>query len=150
MAAFLVGLTLERPPERRMLIVRSVTMKRIAAESCCTTPTAIWFWLFMFGVIYGTEYLLTPWWPTLQAYGDTMILVALAGACFANFGRNRTLHCGLTGPLFLFGAVVALLVEAGIWRLDQDLVWAVVAIGVAAAFWIEWRTVGRPRRGSHA
>jgi hypothetical protein len=67
---------------------------------------------------------------------------------FVNYGRNRTLHCGLTGPLFLIAAVVALLIEAGVWRVDQDVLWGVVLIGVALAFLIEWRTVGRP--GSHA
>lgn len=83
-------------------------------------------------------------------YGDTTILVALAAACFVNFGRNRTLHCGLTGPLFLIGAVVALLIEAGIWNVDPDVLWGIVLAGVALAFLIEWRIVGQQGRGSHA
>jgi len=124
-------------------------MKRFGfAESCCTTPSAMWFWCASFAAFFGITLLLGRAWPELQQYGDTMLLGSLAAACFVNFGRNRTLHCGLTGPLFLMGAVVALLIDAGIWPVDSDVLWGVVLIGVALAFFIEWRTVGR--RGSHA
>lgn len=118
-------------------------MKRSAfAQSCCTTPSAMWFWCASFVAFFGLSLLLGRVWPELQQYGDTMLLVGLAAACFVNYARNRTLHCGLTGPLFLIAAVVALLIEA-VWRIDQDVLWIVVLIGVALAFVIEWRTVGR-------
>jgi hypothetical protein len=126
-------------------------MKRsVLADSCCTTPSAMWLWGAMFAVFYGAGLLLRIAWPGLQHYGDTIILVALAGACFVNFGRNRTLHCGITGPLFLAGAIVAVLMDAGIWDVDHGVLWGVVLSGVAIAFFIEWRTVGRQRRGSNA
>jgi hypothetical protein len=105
----------------------------------------MWFWCASFAVFFGISLLLGRMWPDLQQYGDTTLLVALAAACFVNFGRNRTLHCGLTGPLFLIAAVVALLIEAGIWGVDHDVLWGVVLIGVALAFLIEWWTV-RPQR----
>src|SRR5688500_6124781 len=106
-------------------------MKRPAlAQSCCTTPSAIWFCTAMFLLLYGAGLLLGIVWPAVRQYGDTLILAALGAACFINFGRNRTLHCGLTGPLFLVGAVVAALVEARIWNLDLDVVWGVVLAGV--------------------
>jgi len=117
-------------------------------QSCCTTPAAMGLWSVVFAVLFGVSLLLGNIWPSLQRYGDTTLLIALAAACFVNFGRNRTLHCGLTGPLFLIAAVVALLIEAEIWRVDPDVLWGVVLIGVALAFFIEWRTVGR--RGSDA
>lgn len=117
-------------------------------QSCCTTPSAIFFWAAMFVVFYGASLLLGAVWPELRHYGDTLILGSLAAACFVNFGRNRTLHCGLTGPLFLGGAVVALLMEAGMWNVDQSVLWGVVVVGVAVAFVIEWRTVGRQRAPS--
>lgn len=118
------------------------------ARSCCTTPSAMSFWCASFAAFFVITLLLGRAWPELQQYGDTMLLGSLAAACFVNFGRNRTLHCGLTGPLFLMSAVVALLIDAGIWPVDSDALWGVVLIGVALAFFIEWRTVGR--RGSHA
>jgi hypothetical protein len=88
-------------------------------------------------------------WTGLEPYGDTLILTALALACFVNFGRNRTLHCGLTGPLFALAAIVAFLVEAEIWAVDQTILWAAVLLGVAVAFLVEWRTVGTQERGSN-
>jgi hypothetical protein len=121
-------------------------MKRSTlAQSCCTTPSAAGFWAGMFVLFYGASLLLTAVWPELRQYGDALILLSLAAACFVNFGRNRTLHCGLTGPLFVVGAAVALLMEAGIWSVDQSVLWGVVLVGVALAFLIEWRTVGRER-----
>lgn len=124
-------------------------MKRSAfAQSCCTTPSAMWFWGASFVVFFGISLVVGRVWPEMQQYGDTMLLVALAAACFVNFGRNRTLHCGLTGPFFLIAAVAALLIEADVWSVDPDVLWGIVLVGVALAFVIEWRTVGR--RGSHA
>jgi len=103
------------------------------------------FWVAAFVLIYGAGLLLTSVWPAVRLFGDTLILLALAAACVLNFGRNRTLHCGMTAPLFLLGAVAAALVEAGAWRLDLAIVWGLVLVGVGIAFVIEWRTVGRDR-----
>ncbi len=103
--------------------------------------------LFLF--FYGAGLLLAASWPALQPFGDTLILASLGAACFINFGRNRTLHCGLTGPLFLLAAIVAGLAEARIWNVDMSAFWGVVLVAVAVAFLIEWRTVGRAR-GSNA
>ena len=105
----------------------------------------MWFWCASFAAFFGVSLLLRRVWPELQPYGDTMLLGALGAACFVNYGRIRTLHCGLTGPLFLIAAVVALLIEAGIWGVDHDVLWGGVLIGVALAFLIEWRTVPRQR-----
>ncbi len=118
--------------------------------SCCTTPFAIAFWTAAFALFYGAGLLLSIVWPGLRQYGDTVILAALAAACFVNFGRNRTLHCGLTGPLFAMAAIVALLMEAGIWNVDQVVLWGVVLVGVALAFVIEWRTVRGQTHTSNA
>lgn len=115
----------------------------VLARSCCTTPAAMCFWAAMFVVIYGAGLLVRSAWPAVQPFGDTLILVALAAACLINFGRNRTLHCGMTGPLFILGAVAAGLIEAGTWQFDMAIVWGVVLLGVGISFIIEWRTVGQ-------
>jgi len=122
---------------------------RILAQSCCTTPAAACYWAAAFVLVYGAGLLLTAIWPTLEAYGDTMLLVAFGAACFLNFRQNRTLHCSITGPLFLLGALAAAMIEAGIWTVDLSVVWGIVLVGVGLAFIIEWRTVG-PSRTSHA
>jgi hypothetical protein len=113
------------------------------SQTCCTSPAAIWFWAVAFAVLYGVALLAKSTWSPLEPYRDTLLLAALAGACFINFGRNRTLHCGLTGPLFLVATIVAALMEAGVWRINEEALWGVVLIGVALAFLIEWRVVGR-------
>ena len=71
------------------------------ARSCCTTPAAAFFWAVMFVLIFAAGLIVRSTWPGLQPFGDTLILVALGAACVINFGRNRTLHCGITGPLFV-------------------------------------------------
>jgi hypothetical protein len=84
------------------------------SQTCCTSPAAMWFWAAAFAVLYGMGLLMRSTWPVFEPYADTLLLAALGAACFINFGRNRTLHCGLTGPLFLVAAIVAALIEAGI------------------------------------
>jgi hypothetical protein len=96
-----------------------------------------------FAVLYGAGLLMRSPWPAFEPYGDTLLLAALGAACFINFGRNRTLHCGLTGPLFLVAAIVAVLMEAGVWNVNEDALWGVVLVGVVPAYLIEWRAVGR-------
>jgi hypothetical protein len=100
------------------------------------------FWTAAFVGFYGAGLLLGMVWPPFRHYEDTVLLIALAAACFVNFHRNRTLHYSLTGPLFLVGAIVAMLAEAGIWQVEQSLFWGIVLAGVGLAFLIEWRAVG--------
>jgi len=120
------------------------------SQSCCTSPAAMWFWAAAFAVLYGIGLVMRSAWPVFEPYADTLLLVALGAACFINFGRNRTLHCGLTGPLFLVAAIVAVLIEAGIWDVGEEALWGVVLVGVALAFLVEWRVVGRQGHSSGA
>jgi hypothetical protein len=101
------------------------------------------FWAAMFALIYGASLLVRSAFPATEPFGDTAILVALGIACVINFGRNRTLHCGITGPLFVLGAVAAALIEAGAWDVDMTIVWGIVLLGLGLAFVVEWRTVGQ-------
>jgi hypothetical protein len=117
--------------------------RRLLAGSCCTTPSAMCFWAVAFLLIYGAALLLAAAWPAFDPYGDTRILAALGAACFVNFTRHRTLHCGITGPIFLVGAAAAAIIESGRWGADLSMVWGVVLLGVGIAFVVEWRTVGR-------
>lgn len=102
------------------------------------------YWAAVFVMAYGAGLLLQSVWPALAPYDATVLLGALGAACLVNFRQNRTLHCSITGPLFLLGAVAATLIEAGAWTMDLSLVWGIVLVGVGLAFLIEWRTVGPP------
>src|SRR6266849_9101915 len=102
-------------------------MRRLTRpQGCCTTPSAMCFWTAAFVLFYGAGLLLGTVWPVVRQYKDTVLLLSLAAACFVNFHRNRTLHCALTGHLFVVGAIVAALAEAGTWRVDLSAVWGVV------------------------
>jgi hypothetical protein len=120
--------------------------RQLPARSCCTTSAAMCLWAAAFIVIYVAGLLLRSFWPPLQPFGDTLVLLSLSAACFINFTRTRTLHCGITGPLFAVGGLAAALIEAGVWQFDMTVVWAVVLVGVGIAFVVEWRTVGQANR----
>jgi hypothetical protein len=120
------------------------------SQTCCTSPAAMWYWAAAFVVLYGIGLFARSTSPVFEPYGDSLLLAALGFACFINLGRNRTLHCGLTGPLFLIAAVVAVRMEAGIWSVNENALWGLVLVGVALAFLIEWRTVGRQEHNSRA
>jgi hypothetical protein len=68
--------------------------------------------------------------------------LAMAAGCVANWLRNRTLHCGITAPLFLIASVISLLSEMHAIYLDSHLVWPFVLTGVVIAFLLEWAVCG--------
>ena len=119
-------------------------------QTCCTSPMAMWFWAVALVALYALGLFARSTWPVFEPYADTLLLAALGLACLINFGRNRTFHCGLTGPLFLIAAVVAFLMEARVWSVNEDALWGLVLVGVALAFLVEWRAVGRQRPNSKA
>jgi hypothetical protein len=67
----------------------------------------------------------------------------MAIGCFANWTRNRSFHCAITGPLFLIGGIVFLLSGERLLRVNTDWVWTVVLIGTGIAFLLEWRFAKR-------
>ena len=60
---------------------------------CATTPSSMCFWTAVFLLAYGAALILRATWPTLGPYENTLLLSALAVACFVNFGRNPTTAC---------------------------------------------------------
>jgi hypothetical protein len=67
----------------------------------------------------------------------------MAIGCFANWLKNRSFHCAITGPLFLIGGVVFLLAGVRVIHVNTALVWQFVFIGVGSAFLLEWRYAKR-------
>jgi hypothetical protein len=107
--------------------------------ACCTSPAAACYWFAVSIVAWGRLSVMGIYWRPLHSSSAATILFAMAIGCGANWHRNRTFHCGITGPLFLIAAVVFLLSDLTGTHLNSLLVWPFVAIGVGMAFLLEWR-----------
>ena len=108
-------------------------------EACCSSPTAMCYWFAASLIAWGVLGLIGIYWRPLHRLSAATILFAMAIGCVANWRRNRTLHCAITGPLFLIGAVVFLLSDVSMLHVNSLLVWPFVLIGVGIAFLLEWR-----------
>ena len=62
----------------------------------------------------------------------------MAIGCLANWLRNRTFHCVITGPLFLIGGLLFLLPGVRMIHPNTRWVWPFIVVGVAIAFLLEW------------
>lgn len=111
--------------------------------ACCSSPAAMCYWCAASLVAWGVLSLIGLYWLPLHALSAATILFAMAIGCGANWLRNRTLHCTITGPLFLIAAVVFLLSEVSMAHVNSLLVWPFVLIGVGIAFLLEWRYAQR-------
>ena len=108
-------------------------------EACCTSPAAMCYWFTVSLVAWGALSLIGIYWRPLHALSPAATLFAMAIGCAANWLRNRTLHCVITGPLFLIAALVFLVSDLTGTHANSLLVWPFVVIGVGIAFLLEWR-----------
>ncbi len=115
---------------------------------CCSSPAAMCYWLAASLIAWGVLSLIGIYWRPLHALSAATILSAMAIGCVANWLRNRTLHCAITGPLFLIAAVVFLLSDVSTAHVNGRLVWPFVLVGVGIAFLLEWRYAAVVRRSS--
>jgi len=97
------------------------------------------YWLVISLVSWAILGLVGLYWHPLRARGAPAILLAVAIGCFANWIRNRTFHCGITGPLFLVVAALLLLSETRIIHIGNAFMWPTVLVGSAIAFFLEWQ-----------
>jgi hypothetical protein len=79
------------------------------------------------------------WYPLHASSAAATICFAVAIGCLANWFRNRTLHCAITGPLFLIAGIMFLFAEIGTLAINARFVWPIVAIVTGIAFLMEWR-----------
>ncbi len=114
----------------------------------CSSPAAMCYWLAASLIAWGVLSLIEIYWRPLHALSAATTLFAMAIGCVANWLRNRTLHCAITGPLFLIAAVVFLLSDVSMTHVHSLLVWPFVLIGVCIAFLLEWRYGSVVRRSS--
>jgi hypothetical protein len=112
-------------------------------EACCSSPAALCYWFAVSLVTWGVLSLLGIYWHPLHASPAAACLFAMAIGCLANWLKNRSLHCVITGPLFLVAGIVLLLSGVGTVRVNARWVWLFVLIGIGMAFLLEWRYAKR-------
>jgi hypothetical protein len=112
-------------------------------EACCSSPAAICYWFVVSLIAWGVLSLIGIYWRPLHASSAVACLFAMAIGCLANWVRNRSFHCAVTGPLFLIGGITFLLSSVRMIHVDTHWVWPVLLIGVAIAFLLEW-LYGKP------
>jgi hypothetical protein len=108
-------------------------------EACCTSPAAMCYWLTVALLAWGVLSLIGINWRPLHASPAAAFLFAMAIGCLANWLKNRSFHCAITGPLFLLAGVVFLLSDARMIGVDTVWIWPLVLIGTGIAFLLEWR-----------
>ena len=113
-------------------------------EACCSSPAAICFWSIIPLVAWAVLRLIGIYWRPLHASSAATCLFAMAVGCLANWTRNRSFHCAITGPLFLIGGVIFLLSGVRMTHVNTRWVWPFVLIGTGIAFLLEWRYGKRP------
>jgi hypothetical protein len=114
--------------------------------ACCSSPSSISYWFAASLVAWGLLSLVGVYWHPLHGTSAATILFAAAAGCLANWARNRTLHCGITGPVFLIAGGAFVLPALSHFRLNTSWVWPFVAIGASLAFLLEWRYAKRRPR----
>jgi hypothetical protein len=97
------------------------------------------YWLVVSFLAWGTLSLIGVYWPALHAWSATTVLFAAGIGCVANWLRNRTLHCAITGPILLTAAVVFPASNMGKIHVNSRLLWPFVVCGTGIAFSLEWR-----------
>lgn len=112
-------------------------------EACCSLPAAICYWFMASLVAWGALSLIGIFWRPLHAPSASACLFAMAIGCFANWTRNRSYHCVITGPLFLVAGILFLLSGERMLHVNDSWVWTFVFIGTGIPFLLEWRYAKR-------
>jgi len=112
-------------------------------DVCCTSPAAICYWFAVSLFTWGLLSLVGMHWRPFRASSAATILLAAAVGCVANWFRNRTLHCGITAPIFLVGGVAFLLSDMRMVQINSGVVWPFIFTGIGIAFLLERRYVRR-------
>jgi hypothetical protein len=112
-------------------------------EACCSSPAAMCYWFIVSLTTWGVLSLIGVYWRPLHASSAAACLFAMAIGCLANWLKNRSFHCAITGPLFLIAGAAFLLEGVGVIPVNNHLVWGFVLIGIGIAFLLEWRYAKR-------
>lgn len=74
------------------------------------------------------------YWGLLHPYSASTNIAGSGDRMYANWVKNRTLHCGITAPGFLIAGILFLLSDARLVHIKPVTVWPFVFLGIAIAF----------------
>src|SRR5260370_34791382 len=97
-------------------------------EACCSSPAAICYWFVISLITWGVLSLIGIYWRPLHAPSAAACLFAMAIGCFANWTKNRSFHCIITGPVFLIAGLVLLLSDGLLIHVNP--VWVLPIVGM--------------------
>jgi hypothetical protein len=86
----------------------------------------------------GALFLVGIAWDAARAWLWIPALIVAGGACIANASRCGRLHCFVTGPLFLLGALATVASATGIMAIDWRWILGMVIGGTAIGYGLEW------------
>lgn len=112
-------------------------------QACCSSPSSMFYWCAASLLAWGALGLVGIYWYPLHASSAVAICFAVAIGCAVNWFRNRTLHCAITGPIFLIAGTIFLLSDTTMLAVNSRFVWPTVAIGTGIAFLLEWLYASR-------
>ncbi len=105
-------------------------------QGCCTTRAAARYWAIVFVAALVPLVIAGIYWRPLA---PAAVAFAAGIACVANWSRNRTYHCRISGPILLIAGVVLLLASTRVIRADLNVVGIIAITGVAFSLLLEWR-----------
>jgi len=111
-------------------------MKQVAA--CCSSPATMCYWFVVSVAAWGALSLIGIYWHPLHASSAVACLFTMAIGCLANWFKNHSFHCAITGPLFMIAGALFLASEVHIIQINESWLWSCVVIGVGIAFLLEW------------
>src|SRR5258708_13022936 len=103
-------------------------------EACCSSPAALCYWFIVSLMAWGGLSLIGIYWRPLHAPSSAACFFVMAIGCLANWRRNRSFHCAITGPLFLIAGVVFLLSGARMIHVNTLWAWPSLPLEVAIPF----------------
>jgi hypothetical protein len=105
------------------------------------------YWLAASTVAWALLSIAGLHWRALGPVSASTILIAMGIGCVADWKRNRTVHCGITAPVFLSAGLVFLLSDTRVVHVQPRFVWPFVLVGTGIAFLLEWKCARRSRVG---
>jgi hypothetical protein len=94
------------------------------------------YWTIIFVISLAALTIVAVYW---HPFSNAVVPLAVGIGCVANWAKNRTYHCGITGPIFILAGAALLLAAVGYIHVQSIVIWALAVIGTVVALYLESR-----------